>query len=196
MPLLAGAAIDVGATRETAKPFFLSEITHYVYGGDTALHVAAAAYRLRWCACCSPAASDPSRRNKRGARAAALRRRTGVPIDALEPKAQAKTIALLVKAGADPNITDTKARRHYIARCARARPARCRRSSKAGANPKLKNARARRRWRSRRRHGSRRQRLARSEGGAAGNSILLGLRDKKKKKPQKQKKATKKRSGR
>ena len=42
-PALARAAVDVGATREAASPYYLDEIDHYVYAGDTALH--GAAYR-------------------------------------------------------------------------------------------------------------------------------------------------------
>src|SRR5215813_3685981 len=34
-----------GATRQDAKAHFLDDIGHYVYRGDTALHIAAAGYR-------------------------------------------------------------------------------------------------------------------------------------------------------
>src|SRR6476619_3621116 len=44
-PELATVAETVGATREGADEFFLRDIAHYLYGGDTALHVAAAAFR-------------------------------------------------------------------------------------------------------------------------------------------------------
>jgi hypothetical protein len=43
-PSLATRSFRVGATRASAKPFYLTKIEHYVYEGDTALHVAAAAY--------------------------------------------------------------------------------------------------------------------------------------------------------
>jgi hypothetical protein len=43
--LRAIAAGDVrGATQRLASEYFLSEIAHYVYAGDTALHIAAAAF--------------------------------------------------------------------------------------------------------------------------------------------------------
>ena len=42
---LVTASLDVGATRQEASTFFLADISHYVYGGDTALHLAAAAFR-------------------------------------------------------------------------------------------------------------------------------------------------------
>ena len=44
-PDLATVSADVGATRQRAADFFLVDIRHYVYGGDTALHIAAAAFR-------------------------------------------------------------------------------------------------------------------------------------------------------
>ncbi|MSP60797.1 MAG: hypothetical protein EXR72_10735 [Myxococcales bacterium] len=44
-PALARAAAQAGATRAASTEFFLSEIQHYRYGGDTPLHIAAAAYQ-------------------------------------------------------------------------------------------------------------------------------------------------------
>jgi hypothetical protein len=44
-PALAKARFEIGATRQTAETFYLDEIEHYIYAGDTALHLAAAAYR-------------------------------------------------------------------------------------------------------------------------------------------------------
>ena len=43
-PALASASVEVGATRREAATYYLDEINHYVYVGDTALHIAAAAY--------------------------------------------------------------------------------------------------------------------------------------------------------
>jgi hypothetical protein len=37
-------ALD-GATRQAAQAHYLHAIAHYVYAGDTALHIAAAAYQ-------------------------------------------------------------------------------------------------------------------------------------------------------
>ena len=45
-PQLAVESAHRGATRETANAHFLDAIQHYVYAGDTALHIAAAAYAL------------------------------------------------------------------------------------------------------------------------------------------------------
>ena len=44
-PELATAASEVGATRENAIDFFYTPIDHYLYALDTALHMAAAAFR-------------------------------------------------------------------------------------------------------------------------------------------------------
>ncbi len=105
-PLLAGAAIEEGATRKKAKPYFLDEIQHYVYGGDTALHVAAAAYQLAVVRTLLAAGADPSARNRRGAEPLHYAA-DGLPGSASwDPRAQAATIARLIAAGADPNATD------------------------------------------------------------------------------------------
>src|SRR5438309_310145 len=42
---LNAARAGVGATRQSADNYFLDEIEHYLYAGDTALHIAAAAYQ-------------------------------------------------------------------------------------------------------------------------------------------------------
>jgi len=42
-PALATTASPVGATRQQATDFFFTAISHYLYAGDTALHMAAAA---------------------------------------------------------------------------------------------------------------------------------------------------------
>ncbi len=44
-PELVRQPVVGGATRDDAASWYLAEIEHYVYAGDTALHVAAAAYR-------------------------------------------------------------------------------------------------------------------------------------------------------
>lgn len=43
-PSRAKAFFRVGATRACSVPFYFTSIEHYVYEGDTSLHVAAAAY--------------------------------------------------------------------------------------------------------------------------------------------------------
>src|SRR5580704_10066982 len=44
-PDLATRSIRIGASRQDPDTYFLVEIHHYVYAGDTALHVAAAAHQ-------------------------------------------------------------------------------------------------------------------------------------------------------
>src|SRR3954454_23907822 len=66
-PELARLAIAVGASRETAEAYFLDEISHYVYAGDTALHVAAAAYELEVAEELVGSGANVSARNRRGA---------------------------------------------------------------------------------------------------------------------------------
>ena len=42
---LALRPIRIGASREYAKTYFLTVIHHYVYSGDTALHISAASHQ-------------------------------------------------------------------------------------------------------------------------------------------------------
>ncbi|HMK39771.1 MAG TPA: ankyrin repeat domain-containing protein, partial [Bacteroidota bacterium] len=44
-PALATKSAEVGAAPHGAPDFFFPEIAHYIYRGDTALHLAAAAFR-------------------------------------------------------------------------------------------------------------------------------------------------------
>lgn len=41
---LASQPIRIAASRQDADTYFLTKIRHYAYAGDTALHIAAAAY--------------------------------------------------------------------------------------------------------------------------------------------------------
>ena len=101
-PALATTASDVGATRQDAATFFFEEIGHYLYAGDTALHMAAAAFHR-------PVAKLLV---ARGANCRAANRRGDQPLhyaaDAhhWDPAAQAETIEYLLSAGADPNATN------------------------------------------------------------------------------------------
>jgi ankyrin repeat protein len=105
-PFLAQQALAEGATRSRATDFFFVEIGHYLYGGDTPLHAAAAGYRRE-------IAKELLRK---GARVAAVNRRGAAPLHyaadggpgvrAWKPTAQAEMITLLIEAGADPNALD------------------------------------------------------------------------------------------
>ena len=83
-PPLATARFWVGATRQVEQPYFLHEIARYIYAGDTALHIAAAAYRIELVNELLIGAADVHAKNRRGAEPlhAAADQHTGV--DALE----------------------------------------------------------------------------------------------------------------
>jgi hypothetical protein len=123
-PQLAYACFARGATRQSANAYFIDRIGRYIYAGDTALHVAAAAYRQEIVRALLAAGAGVCARNRRGAEplhAAAV----GNPDShAWDPPAQAATIALLIAAGADPNALDmdgvTPLHRAVRTRCAAA----------------------------------------------------------------------------
>jgi hypothetical protein len=105
-PALAGAGAREGATRQTARPYFLEEIGHYLYTGDTALHVAAAAYRPHIVQELLTTGATTAASNRRGAQPLHYAA-DGVPGGRRwNPVAQAETIACLIAAGADPNARD------------------------------------------------------------------------------------------
>ncbi len=101
-PSLATLASPVGASRQESTPYFFAEIAHYLYAGDTALHMAAAAF-------CRPVAevlvahgADCRAKNRRGAEPLHY----AADANHWEPRAQAATVAYLLKVGADPNAVD------------------------------------------------------------------------------------------
>jgi ankyrin repeat protein len=92
-----------GATRQATKAYFLDEIARYVYAGDTALHVAAAAYRTQMVRELIARGANVHAKNRRGAEPlhAAV---AGTPGSrAWNPAAQGATVACLIEAGADPD---------------------------------------------------------------------------------------------
>jgi ankyrin repeat protein len=99
---MATMALPIGATRAQASDFFFTEISHYIYGGDTALHMAAAAFSLPMAELLVSYGADCRVKNRRGAE----------PLHYVsdgnrsESKAQAEVIEYLVSIGADPNAVD------------------------------------------------------------------------------------------
>lgn len=105
-PELARQALVVGADRDSPKPYFFERISHYVYAGDTALHVAAAAYEVQLSQALLSSGANPSAKNRRGAEPLHYAA-DGVPgSSSWNPDAQAEIVRLLVGAGANPNATD------------------------------------------------------------------------------------------
>ena len=101
-PSFANAPSDVGATREDASTFFFSEIAHYLYAGDTALHMAAAAFRRPVAELLVAHGADCRAKNRRGAEPIHYAADT----NHWDPAAQAETITYLVAIGADANALD------------------------------------------------------------------------------------------
>jgi hypothetical protein len=66
-PELARMASDGGATRQDAASYFFDDIKHYLYAGDTALHMAAAAFRQPVAELLIAHGADCRARNRRGA---------------------------------------------------------------------------------------------------------------------------------
>ena len=101
-PALATTASPVGATRQQATDFFFTAISHYLYAGDTALHMAAAAFSRPMAELLMSQGASCRARNRRGAEplhyAADGGRR--------DPQAQAGVIDYLISMGAEPNAVD------------------------------------------------------------------------------------------
>jgi hypothetical protein len=107
-PPLARACFHTGATRQTATTYYLHQIGRYVFAGDTALHIAAAAYKTAIVRKLITAGADVHARNRHGEEplhAAAV----GLPgSHTWNPSAQTATIVCIIEAGADPNAIDKR----------------------------------------------------------------------------------------
>jgi ankyrin repeat protein len=105
-PLLAKERSAHGATRQGPNQFFFDRILHYMYEGDTALHMAAAAYQIRIAEELMARGADVRARNRRGAEPLHYAVDGGPGLPVWNPSAQTKIIARLIRAGADPNVAD------------------------------------------------------------------------------------------
>jgi hypothetical protein len=133
-PTLATFASSAGATRQGATAFFLDEICHYLYHGDTALHIAAAAFRVPVAELLVAYGADCGARNRRGAQPLHY----AADANRFHP-AQAATIEYLASCGADPNAFDNSGVAP-LHRAVRTRSlAAVRALVEAGANPRLAN---------------------------------------------------------
>jgi hypothetical protein len=101
-PALATARAEIGAARHGAPDFFFKEIAHYLYAGDTALHMAAAAFRRPLAKLLVRHGANCHARNRRGAQPLHY----AADANHWAPKAQAATIKYLISVGADPNALD------------------------------------------------------------------------------------------
>jgi hypothetical protein len=144
-PVLARQAVEVGATREAATAYFFEEIAHYAYAGDTALHMAAAAYQAGIAEELVSKGANVSARNRRGAEPLHYAA-DGVPgSPAWDPDAQYAIVKSLIAAGANPNAEDKSGvaplHRAVRTRCAAAvralltNGADARRRNKSGSTP-------------------------------------------------------------
>jgi Ankyrin repeats (many copies) len=101
-PSLATTSSEVGATRQAASNFFLAEISHYLYRGDTALHMAAAAFRRPVAQLLVAHGANCRARNRRGAEPLHY----ASDANHWNPTAQAEIIEYLTSVGANPNALD------------------------------------------------------------------------------------------
>ena len=85
---------------------YVRAIGHYIYGGDTALHVAAAAYRPDIAKTLVSSGADVGARNRRGAEPLHYASDGQPGSDRWNPGAQTATLECLLRAGADPNARD------------------------------------------------------------------------------------------
>ena len=138
-PGLATQSLLVGATRASAVPYYLAEIGHYIYEGDTALHVAAAAYDRGAVRGLLAAGASIGAANRRGAQAIHYAADGSPASGTWNPVAQEEVAIALIEAGANPNALDKSG----VSPLHRAVRTRCTGAVRAllacGADPRLQN---------------------------------------------------------
>jgi ankyrin repeat protein len=105
-PHLVSRPIRIGASRDDAKTYFLTPIHHYVYSGDTALHISAASHQRRLVESLVTRNADVRARNRRGAEPLHYAADGGPAADGWDSLAQRAVISYLIEVGADPNAVD------------------------------------------------------------------------------------------
>ena len=101
-PAFATTSSTVGATRQNPAAFFFSEISHYLYAGDTALHIAAAAFNRPIADLLVSHGADCRATNRRGDQPLHYAADT----NRWDPEAQTEIINFLLSAGADANAVN------------------------------------------------------------------------------------------
>ena len=138
-PDLASRPIRIGASRHGPPGYFLAAIRHYVYAGDTALHVAAAAHQRGTAESLVARGASVRARNRRGAEPLHYAADGSPGAEYWNPIEQAEVISYLLEAGADPNVLD-KSGVAPLHRAVRTRSAAAVSALIAnGADPKLMN---------------------------------------------------------
>ncbi|MEO6533877.1 MAG: ankyrin repeat domain-containing protein [Pseudolysinimonas sp.] len=103
---LATAGLREGASRATRTTYFLDDIRHHLYAGDTALHVAAAAHNEEVVRLLLAGGADAAGRNRRGATPLHYAADADPGSERWSPSRQSEVIDLLLRAGGDPNAAD------------------------------------------------------------------------------------------
>lgn len=106
VPDLATRPIRVGASRQDPDTYFLAAIRHYVYAGDTALHVAAAANQRDLAESLVGQGADVRARNRRGAEPLHYAADGSPGAADRDREGQRAVIDYLIEAGADPDAMD------------------------------------------------------------------------------------------
>lgn len=105
-PGLAQMVLEIGAGTGSPQDFFLKDIQHHVYRGDTALHVAAAAHDRELAVKLLAAGADVHASNRRGAQALHYAMDGRPDAKDWDPRAQAAVVQCLIDAGASPDALD------------------------------------------------------------------------------------------
>ena len=138
-PDLAARAVESDASDADQAPTVLQERSCYLYRGDTALHIAAAAHRATIAALLLKLGARVNALNRRGTSSLHCAAAGNPDRPDYDPRAQWDTIDVLLTAGADPDITNidgvTPLHRAIRSRCSAAVAA----LLDAGASPTLPN---------------------------------------------------------
>jgi len=138
-PDLCRSPLIEGASATSSVKWFLPRIAHYINAGDTALHVAAAAYNLVIARLLIKRGAAVSACNRLGAQPLHYACDGGPDLLSWDPTAQAAMIGLLIASGADPDAADKRG----VTGLHRAVRTRCTGAVRSllvhGADPRLRN---------------------------------------------------------